>query len=504
MPEGYDVVIGLEIHAQLATRTKMFCGCENEYGAEPNTRVCPICLGLPGTLPVVNVTAVELGIAAALGLGAAVHKVSVFARKNYFYPDLPKGYQITQYDRPLATDGSLDVPGSKGQAEAGTDGGSGAGREPDLDAASAPAAVRIRRVHLEEDSGRSLHDRVPDRTALDFNRSGVPLIEVVTEPDLRSPADARAFLVELKRLLRWLGVSDCDMETGSLRVDANLSLRPSGSETFGTKTEVKNLNSFSNVERALTWEANRQAQLLGSGGGVVHETLLWDVDRGEARPMRSKEESHDYRYFPEPDLPPLVLGDDRIAAVRGSLPELPADRQRRFRQSYSLPAYDAGVLTADRDTADWFEAAARASDDPKAASNWLMGSVAAWLNARGLGITDFPVTPAGLGELIRMVAAGTLSNSAAATVLEKMAESGRSAGEIVEAEGLAQVSDDDQLHQWLEEALAAHPEEAARLGAGESKLVGFFVGKVMAASGGKADPARTSELLRARSGEADS
>ena len=471
---GWETVIGLEIHVQLATRTKMFCADVAEYGAPPNTHVCPVCLGLPGALPVVNDAAVELGVIAALGLDCTVHETSAFARKNYFYPDLPKGYQISQYDRPLATGGAVST---------------------------ADGPVRIRRVHLEEDTGRSLHDRVPGRTALDYNRAGTPLIEVVTEPDLRSPEQARDFLTRIKRRLEYLEVSDCDMEKGSLRVDANVSVRPPSGAGLGVKTEVKNRNSYAIVERALRHEAERQAGVLADGGRVVHETRAWDADAGATLLMRSKEEVEDYRYFPEPDLPPLVLDARRVERLAAELPEAPDERERRFVEAYRLPAYDAGVLTADRATADYFEAVARACGDPKAASNWIMTEVMAWLNRRDAAIPDYPVPPAELAALVGLVREGTLSRTAAATVLGRMADTGGTAAAIVAEEGLAQVSDADRLARWVEDALAAHPAEAARLAGGEARLVGFFMGEVMRASGGRADPARASALLRRKAGE---
>jgi aspartyl-tRNA(Asn)/glutamyl-tRNA(Gln) amidotransferase subunit B len=467
--DGFETVIGLEIHVQLATATKMFCADAVEYGAAPNTHVCPVCLGLPGALPVVNARAVELAVRTALALGCEVHETSVFARKNYFYPDLPKGYQITQYDAPLATAGEIE-------------------------------AVRIRRVHLEEDAGKSLHDRFPGRTAVDLNRAGVPLIEIVTEPDLHGPDEARLFLGVLKRTIEYLGVSDCDMEKGSLRVDANVSVRPRGDGPLGTRTEVKNLNSFSNVERALAYEAARQARVLETGGTVVHETRLWDAGAGETRPMRGKEGAPDYRYFPEPDLPPLVLEPARVDAIRSGLPELPHARASRFVDAYGLPSYDAGVLTADRAVADYFEAVA-ALADPKAASNWVMGEVMAWMNDAGRGIDAFPITPDRLAGLVELAAAGRVSSTGAKAVFDRMLTDGRSAAAIVEAEGLAQVSDTDQLAGWVDDALAAHPVEADRLRAGEAKLIGFFTGAVMRASGGQADPERVQALLRERAGE---
>ncbi|HET9984791.1 MAG TPA: Asp-tRNA(Asn)/Glu-tRNA(Gln) amidotransferase subunit GatB [Longimicrobiales bacterium] len=474
---AYEPVIGLEIHVQLKTRSKMFCGNAVEFGAEPNTHVCPVCLGLPGALPVVNAEAVDLGIRAGLGLGCTVHEASIFARKNYFYPDLPKGYQITQFDRPLATDGGIDVDGDDGL----------------------PAhRVRIRRIHLEEDAGKSLHDRLAGRTAVDLNRAGVPLVEIVTEPDLASPAQARAFLARLKQTLEYLDVSDCDMEKGSLRVDANVSIRPAGSAGLGTKTEVKNMNSFANVERALNFEIRRQTELVEAGGTVVQETLLWDQARGEARAMRSKEESHDYRYFPDPDLPPLVLDARQIDAIRAALPELPDARRRRFLEQYGLPTYDAEVLTAAREVADYFEAAAAAVGDPKAASNWVMTDVLGWINQRQCALADLPVTPARLAELIGLVTNGTLSTTLARQVFSRMAETGEAAAAIVQAEGLAQVRDAAQLEAWAEEVVAAHPDEAERYRQGEARLLGFFMGQLMKRSQGKADPRQATALLKAR------
>ncbi|MEN8375720.1 MAG: Asp-tRNA(Asn)/Glu-tRNA(Gln) amidotransferase subunit GatB [Gemmatimonadota bacterium] len=468
---GFEPVIGLEVHVQLATTAKMFCGDRYEFGAEPNTRVCPVCLGMPGALPTVNQEAVELAVRAAVGLACTVHQTSVFARKNYFYPDLPKGYQITQFDRPLATGGRLEL----------SDGGH---------------SVRIRRIHMEEDAGKSLHDRLDGRTAVDLNRAGVPLIEIVSEPDLRSPEEARTYLTRLKQALQYLDVSDCDMEKGSLRVDANVSVRPAGSETLGTRTEVKNLNSFAHVEHALRFEAGRQAALLAEGGRVVHETRLWDANKGEARPMRGKEESHDYRYFPEPDLPPLTLSEHAVSGARDRLPEMPDARARRFRDELGLPDYDAEVLTASREHADFFESVARLAGDAKAASNWTMGDVLAWTNETGRSIGEFPAPPQHLAELIGLVADGTLSSTAARGVFALMLERGQPPADIVAAEGLAQVSDEGALASWVAEALAAHPEEAARLRGGEAKLVGFFMGHVMRLSGGKADPKQASRMLR--------
>lgn len=472
----YEPVIGLEVHVQLKTRTKMFCGDSAEFGAEPNTHVCPSCLALPGSLPVLNGKAVELGIRAAVGVHCTVHGTSIFARKNYFYPDLPKGYQITQYDRPLATDGWLDARLERGGTEV--------------------RRVRIRRIHLEEDAGKSLHDRLPGKTAIDLNRAGVPLAEIVTEPDLASPAHAREFLTRLKQVLEYLEVSDCDMEKGSLRVDANVSVRPAGSTEFGVKTELKNMNSFANVERAVAFEIERQIAVLEAGGTVVSESLLWDPSRGEARSMRSKGESHDYRYFPEPDLPPLILEPGEIDAIRAALPELPEARLRRFQDDYALPEYDAEVLTATREVADYFEETARVAGDPKAASNWIMTEVLGWLNQSQCLIAEFPVTPAHLAQLIGLVADGTLSTTLGRQVFARMTETGRPPAMIVEEEGLSQVRDTSQLEAWVDEVIAANPVEADRFRQGNEKLLGFFMGQIMRKSQGKADPRQVTDLLR--------
>ena len=475
MNQRFEAVIGLEVHVQLKTVTKLFCGDLVQFGAEPNTNVCPVCLGLPGALPVLNGAAVELALRAALGLQCTVHETSVFARKNYFYPDLPKGYQITQFDRPIASAGHLDAHTADGEIR----------------------RVRVRRVHMEEDAGKSIHDRLPGRTAIDLNRAGVPLVEIVTEPDLVSPAHARSYLALLKQIMQYLGVSDCDMEKGSLRVDANISMRPAGSSGLGTKTEVKNMNSFSNVERALQFEIARQTSELEAGRSIEQQTLLWDATHGLARPMRSKEESHDYRYFPDPDLMPLVIRRATIKRAAEELRELPVARQRRLVEQHGLPAYDAEVLTAERAVADYFEAVLTHGAAPKAASNWVMTDVLARVKHGGPGISEFPISPARLAELIALVAAGTISNSTARVVFNTMLERPDSAELIVKREGLAQTRDQGELEVWVAEILAAHPVEVERFRSGDAKLLSFFMGQLMKRSKGKADPKLASELMLA-------
>jgi len=481
-PSEYEPVIGLEIHVQLKTCSKMFCGCRVEFGAPPNTRVCPVCLGLPGALPVVNEQAIELAVLAALALNCEVRRRSVFARKNYFYPDLPKGYQITQYDRPLAADGWMGMPEEEGQG----------GKR-----------IRIRRLHVEEDSGKSLHDRFPGETAIDLNRAGVPLAEIVTEPELTSPAQARAFLGRLKQTLEYLGVSDCNMEKGSLRVDANVSVRPAGSDELATKTEVKNMNSFSQLERALKYEAARHVADLVLGRSIEHQTMLWDAVRNEARPMRGKEEVHDYRYFPEPDIPTLDLSAKASSRAAERLPELPWEKVQRFAVQYGLPAYDAEVLSATRELADYFEAVVQNVSDPKRASNWVMVEVLAVANEFGVSVAKLGLEAERLAELIGLVSAGTLSHGLGKQVLRGMVRSGQSADEVMEQEDLRKVSDGAQLEDWVAGALAENPREVERYCGGEEKLLAFFMGQVMRKSQGKADPDRLREVLKEALGGAN-
>jgi aspartyl-tRNA(Asn)/glutamyl-tRNA(Gln) amidotransferase subunit B len=471
----FEPVIGLEIHAHLLTATKIFCGCSTRFGAGPNTQLCPVCFGLPGALPVLNRRAVELAIRAALALGCRVHAHSIFARKNYFYPDLPKGYQISQYEQPLATDGAIELTGAEQRT------------------------LGIIRVHLEEDAGKSLHDGLPDSdraTYLDFNRSGVPLIEIVTKPDLRSPAEASEAFNRLREILVAIGVNDGNMEEGSLRCDANVSVRPFGAETLGVKTEVKNLNSFRHVQRALEFEIERHSAVLEAGGQLQQQTRLWDPSTGQTVLMRTKEEADDYRYFPEPDLAPLVLDEAWIDAIRQTLPELPEARRRRLVAQYHVPDYDAGVLTQTMALADYFERTAAAAGNAKAASNWIMVELARKMNESRTSIENVPLTPDALAELIVLIDAGAITGPVAKVVFEKMYDSGTSARAIVEAEGLGRIDDASAIDGIVRDVLSAHPGPVAEYRAGKTKTLGFLVGQVMKVTAGKADPGKVNESVR--------
>jgi aspartyl-tRNA(Asn)/glutamyl-tRNA(Gln) amidotransferase subunit B len=472
----YEPVIGLEIHAQLLTATKIFCGCPTTFGAPPNTHVCPVCLGFPGALPVLNRTAVDYALRAALALGCEIHEHSIFARKNYFYPDLPKGYQISQYDAPLATGGGLQIRVN------------GAAR-----------FVHLTRIHMEEDAGKSLHEGFADsdrRTYLDYNRAGVPLIEIVSEPELRSAHEAAVFFEKLRQIVVWLGVNDGNMEEGSLRCDANVSIRRVGETSLGTKAEVKNVNSFRYLEKALEYEIERQIDVMEHGGRVVQETRLFDSAQGRTFSMRSKEEAHDYRYFPEPDLPPLVIDDARRAAVEAALPELPERRMTRFVADYGLPEYDAALLTQSRGLADYFEATARAAGNPKAASNWIMGELLRTLKEHDQSIEHVALSPDALADLIRIVDRGTISSTVAKNVFATMYANGRSAEEIVRTDGLAQIGDEDALAGIVRDAIAANPDAVEQFRRGRNNAFGFLVGHVMKASKGKANPKVVNELLK--------
>jgi aspartyl-tRNA(Asn)/glutamyl-tRNA(Gln) amidotransferase subunit B len=473
---SYEAVIGLEIHAQLRTASKIFCGCSTTFGASPNSHVCPVCLGFPGTLPVLNRAAVDHAIRAGLALGCRINRQSVFARKNYFYPDLPKGYQISQYELPLASSGRLE-----------------------FNATSGLCSVGITRVHLEEDAGKSLHEGFADsdrRTYVDYNRSGTPLIEIVTEPDLRSAADAAEFFARLRAILVWLDVNDGNMEEGSLRCDANVSIRPKGSAALGTKAEVKNLNSFRFVQKALEYEIERQIDLVEEGGRVVLETRLWDATTGLTVSMRSKEEAHDYRYFPEPDLPTVVADEARVAAIAREMPELPEARRRRFVEVHGLPEYDAVQMTQSRAAADYFEAAVKAGAAPKAVSNWMMGELARVMKDTGGEFAQSPVSAERLAELLSLVAAGTISNAVAKRVFESMLATGEAAREIVDQQGLRQIDDESHLDALIATVVDQHPDAVAQYRAGKTATFGFLVGQVMKAAGGTANPKRVNERLR--------
>jgi aspartyl-tRNA(Asn)/glutamyl-tRNA(Gln) amidotransferase subunit B len=472
--EKYEMVVGLEVHVQLKTRSKAFCGCSADFGAPPNMNTCPVCLALPGALPVINAEAVRLAVRAAIALECTINLRSVFARKNYFYPDLPKGYQISQYDQPLALRGTLHarVPGETTLHD-----------------------IAITRLHMEEDAGKSVHDRYPRKTAIDLNRAGVPLIEIVSEPDIRSAAEAGAYLRTLKQILEYADVSDVSMEEGSLRVDANVSARLHGATELGTKTEVKNVNSFSAVERSLQSEFERQCAMLDRGEVVRQETMIWDASRGTVRPARSKEESHDYRYFPDPDLPPLILDPDYVARLRHTLPEMPQQLRERFRTEFGLNDAELDAVTAEPRLAAYFEGVARAHGDAKTAAKWVMGELAAALNETGTGVRDFPVRAPQLAELLDMVRDGKLSHTAAKAVFATMRSSGKSAAVVAAEMSVTQVGDDSQIEQWIAEVFAELPNETARFRAGEKKLTGVLVGAVMKKSKGRADPKKVNALL---------
>ncbi|HJU06411.1 MAG TPA: Asp-tRNA(Asn)/Glu-tRNA(Gln) amidotransferase subunit GatB [Nitrospiraceae bacterium] len=477
----YEVVIGVEVHAQLLTRSKMFCACGTVFGLPPNTQTCPICLGMPGTLPMINQQAVEMAIRTGLALNCTIRSMNRFARKNYFYPDLPKGYQISQYEEPICENGGIDLMiGERSKR------------------------VRIRRAHLEEDAGKNVHagGHGPSMSQVDLNRAGTPLLEIVTEPDLRSSDEVVVYLKALREILVYLDVCDGNMEEGSFRCEPNLSLRPAGQTEFGTKVELKNINSFKFVKEALDYEIARQTKVLSQGGTITQETRLWDVEKGVTAVMRSKEEAHDYRYFPDPDLVPLSVSEDRLEDMRKALPELPAARFKRFSSDYGLPEYDAGVLTASRPLADYFESCVRLFDHPKTVSNWVMGELLRELNNGGTAVSDSPVSPERLVSLLRLVDNGTVSLKVAREIFPELYAGGKTAEQIVRDRGLTQVSDEGALEKMIDEVIAKNPTQLAQYRSGKEQVLGFFVGQVMKASGGKANPGKVNELLKRKLAEA--
>lgn len=475
----WEPVIGLEVHAQLLTDSKLFCGCSTQFGAEPNAHTCPVCMGFPGVLPVLNEKALEFSLRTGIATGCEIPPVARWARKNYFYPDLPKGYQVSMFDQPLAVEGHIEI-----DTPAGT------------------KKVRLTRIHMEEDAGKSIHDAYEDHSLVDLNRTGVPLMEIVSEPDISSPSEAGAYLRALRSILQYLQVCDGNMDEGSFRCDANVSIRRKGETELGTRTETKNMNSFRSVERAIDFEIRRQMELLEDGGRIVQETRNWDADRGRSTPMRSKEHAHDYRYFPEPDLLPLETSRERLAELREELPELPRERRARFVSSYGLPEYDAEVLTARRDLADYFEAAVALHDNPKGLSNWVMGDILRLVREEKLDdalvIERWPVTPENLAALVRLIDDATISGKIAKTVFEEMHQSGDAPADIVERKGLRQVTDEGAITEAVNAVLEQHPDKVEEYRGGKDKLIGFFVGQVMKATGGKANPKAVNEILRSR------
>lgn len=466
----YETVIGLEIHAELATETKIYCGCKNEFGGEPNTHCCPVCTGMPGTLPVLNKAVVDLAIKAGLAMNCSITRYSKQDRKNYFYPDLPKAYQISQFDLPLCENGYIDilVDGEKKR-------------------------IGITRIHIEEDAGKLIHDDYSDTSIVDYNRCGVPLIEIVSEPDLRSPEEAKIFLETLKSILEYTEVSDCKMQEGSLRCDVNVSLRPEGTEEFGTRCEMKNVNSFSAAYRAMQFEEKRQAEVLDAGGVIEQETRRWDDVHGISTVMRTKEDAHDYRYFPEPDLIPMEISEEWIESIKATIPELPEARRARYTSEYGLPEYDATILTSSKAMADFFDACIKLEANPKTVSNWMMGDVLRVMKEKEL--ETIPFTPEKLVSLISLIEKATISNQAAKKVLAQMFEEDSEPMAIVEKLGLAQVSDEGELMKMIEEVLAQNPQSVADFKAGKGKAMGFLMGQTMKVSKGKANPQVISKLL---------
>jgi len=469
----YEAIIGLEVHAQLLTKSKIFCNCSTKFGAQPNSHVCPVCMGMPGVLPVLNKKVVEFALKMALATHCRINFYSVFARKNYFYPDLPKGYQISQYEHPLAEDGwvEIEVNGQKKQ-------------------------IGIIRIHMEEDAGKLMHDPHKPISYVDFNRTGVPLIEIVSKPDIRTPEEGVAYLKKLRSILRYLEICDGNMEEGSFRCDANISLRLANAEKFGVRTELKNMNSFKHVQRALAYEIERQRSILEQGGSVVQETRLWDETKNITRSMRGKEEAHDYRYFPDPDLMPVVINKKWIEEIEKTLPELPDVKKQRFEQVYGLPEYDAEVLTSEKELAEYFERVVKWGSDAKLASNWLMSEVLRKLNQEKQEITACPITPKDLAELLQLIQKGTISGKIAKVVFEEMYSSGKPASQIVREKGLVQITDQAVLEEIAQKIIESYPKEVDQYKAGKEKLLGFFVGQMMKQTKGKANPQLVNKIFK--------
>ncbi len=473
----YEAVIGLEVHAQMLTDTKVFCGCSTKFGSEPNTQTCEVCIGMPGVLPVLNKKALEFAIRTGLATHCTISSYSRFARKNYFYPDLPKGYQISQYERPICEHGFIEIV-VDGEVR----------------------RIGITRIHMEEDAGKNIHEGGGNYSLVDLNRAGVPLMEIVSEPDIRSPKEASEYMRKLRAILRYLGVCDGNMEQGSLRCDANVSVRPVGQKEFGTRAEVKNINSFRFVEKAVEYEIKRQTKVIEEGGAVIQETRLWDSAKGITESMRSKEEAHDYRYFPEPDLVPVIADRKWVDEIKAGLPELPDVRRGRFVAEYGIPEYDADLLTSEKAVAEWFEDAIKAGGQPKTVSNWTMGDLMRLLNEENKLIEECPLKPSQLADMLKLIDKGTISGKIAKAVFEEMYRSGRNAEEIVREKGLVQISDESAIEKLVDEVIAGHPKEAERFRSGDEKLLGFFVGQVMKATKGKANPQMLNELLKKKLG----
>ncbi len=473
----YEAVIGLEIHAQLLTESKIFCGCSTKFGAEPNTHTCPVCIGMPGVLPVMNGKAIEYVVRTGLATNCQISPHSRFARKNYFYPDLPKGYQISQYELPLCEHGRVDVFVDGVHKEIG-----------------------LTRIHLEEDAGKNIHEGGGAESCVDLNRAGVPLMEIVSEPDMRSPKEAMEFVKKIWSIVRYIGVCDGNMDQGSLRCDANVSVRPVGQEEFGTRAEIKNMNSFRFIEKAIEYEIKRQIKVVKEGEQVIQETRLWDSSRGVTESMRSKEEAHDYRYFPDPDLMPIEFEQSWVDNIRNDIPELPDVRRDRFVKEYNLSDQDADVLTAERSTAEWFEQAVTLGGDPKALSNWIQGEMSRLLNEENRQIEDSPVTPKSLVDMLQLIDKGTISVKIAKTVFEEMFRTGKDSAVIVEEKGLVQISDTAGIEAMVDDILSKNPDAVEKFKSGDPKLMGFFVGQVMKETKGKANPKIVNELLRKKLG----